>query len=102
KTLAIKRYLPRKTVEVHNIYITKHAPEDDWETIKKPMMLKEKKNPVRMNVYYLYEEGYQEEEERIEANVHISLPNEDIEESEDILAEKTNHYKIEIYQFISN
>ena len=102
KTLALKRYLPRKTVEVNNIYITKHAPVDDWETLKKPMMLKEKKNPVRMNVYYLYEEGFQEEEERLEANLHFSLPNEDIEESEDILEEKTNHYKRELSQFIAN
>src|SRR5699024_12712253 len=66
------------------------------------MMLKEKKNPVRMNIYYLDEKGFQEEEERLEANLHFSLPNEDIEESEDILEEKTNHYKRELSQFISN
>src|SRR5699024_3440822 len=45
------RSLKGKKIEVFNVYITEHEPVDDWETLKKTMILKEKK-PVRMNVFY--------------------------------------------------
>src|SRR5699024_3698031 len=83
KTKALKRYLSRKSVEVNNIYITKHAPVDDWETLKKPMLLKEKRNPIRMNVYYLDEDSFQEEEKRLENHLHFTIPDRGIEKTED-------------------
>src|SRR5690625_1120697 len=102
KTKALKRYLSRKSVEVNNIYITKHAPVDDWETLKKPMLLKEKKNPIRMNVYYLDEDNFQEEEKRLENHLHFTIPDRDVEKPEDTLKDETDYYKKKLAHFVSN
>src|SRR5690625_3333458 len=102
KTLALKRYLSRKSVEVNNIYITKHAPVDDWETLKKPMLLKEKKNPIRMNVYYLDEDNFQEEEKRLENHLHFTIPDRGIEKTEDTLKDETDYYKKKLAHYVSN
>lgn len=103
KTKALKRYLSKKQVEINNIYITEHSPVDDWEMLKKPMMLKEK-NPIRMNVFYLDEESFKSEENRLQTNLNInfSLPYETIEKTDDNLEEETNHYKRELARIISN
>lgn len=104
KTKALKRYLSKKGVEVNNIYITKHSPVDDWEMLKKPMMLKENKDPIRMNVYYLDEENFHIEDERLESslNIKVALPDEIVEKTEDELIEETDDYKKKLAQLISN
>src|SRR5699024_725062 len=75
KTKALKRYLSRKEVQINNIYLTKHTPVDDWEMLKKPMMLKEKKT-IRMNVYYLAEKNFKEEELRLKEDLNYYLKKE--------------------------
>ncbi|MGY0692917.1 rhomboid family intramembrane serine protease [Virgibacillus sp. FSP13] len=60
KTKAMKRLLQGKHVHVHNVYVSSHAPVDDWEELKRPMQLNER-NPVKMNVYYLDDDSKQEE-----------------------------------------
>ncbi|MBY7143372.1 rhomboid family intramembrane serine protease [Virgibacillus sp. NKC19-3] len=64
KAKAIKRLLAGKHVELHNVYVSAHAPVDDWEILRKPMQLNER-NPVKMNVYYLAEDDLTEEKERL-------------------------------------
>lgn len=68
KTKAMKRLLPGKHVEIHNVYISAYSPIDDWEMLKKPMKLNEK-NPLTMQVYYLDEQHYNEEQEKFKKAV---------------------------------
>lgn len=67
------RSLKGKKIEVFNVYITEHEPVDDWETLKKTMILKEKK-PVRMNVFYLSESNYQTEQTRLCQKMSVQEP----------------------------
>ncbi len=64
KTKALRRLLPGKYVEIHNVYISSHSPIDEWEMLKKPMQLNEK-NPLRMQVYYLDEQHFEEEQRKL-------------------------------------
>src|SRR5690625_460922 len=68
KTKAMKRLLPGKHVEIHNVYISAYSPIDDWEMLKKPMKLNEK-NPLTMQVYYLDGQHYNEEQEKFKKAV---------------------------------
>lgn len=60
-----------QNVSIYNIYVTDTEPVDDWETLKKPMILKEKK-PVKMNVFYLTEENFLDEENRLFQKIHAN------------------------------
>jgi len=101
KTKALKRYLSRKEVQITNIYLTKHTPVDDWEMLKKPMMLKEKK-PIRMNIYYLAEENFEEEELRLKDDLNILLDKETMDKTDEEIEQETNDYKKELARFITN
>lgn len=101
KTKALKRYLYRKKVEVYNVYITTYAPVDDWEMLTKPMMLKEKQ-PIRMNVYYLAEEGFEEEEKRLENDLNLSFPEIDAKQTVEDIENDTEHYKKELAYFVKS
>ncbi len=66
KTKAMRHLLRGKDVEIHNVYISPHTPIDDWEILKKPMMIQEKK-PILMKTYYLSgDELYSERDRLIE------------------------------------
>lgn len=60
KTKAMAGLLLGKRIEIYNIYITSHTPVDDWDVLKKPLQLTDKK-PHKMQVYYMDEENFQEE-----------------------------------------
>lgn len=68
KTKAMKRMLLGKHVEIHNVYVSAHSPVDDWEMLKKPMQLNEK-NPLKMQVYYLDEQYFNEEQAKFKKAV---------------------------------
>ncbi|WP_404453014.1 rhomboid family intramembrane serine protease [Virgibacillus necropolis] len=83
RTKSIRRMLIGKHIEVKNIYVSKQAPVGEWESLKKPMQLKERK-PIKMKVYYLDEEDKYVEKERLnqDLNVSLELPTNDISEEE--------------------
>ncbi|MCM3396764.1 MULTISPECIES: rhomboid family intramembrane serine protease [Oceanobacillus] len=72
KAKAMKKLLAGKHIELYNVYISSHAPVDDWESLKKPMQLKEK-NPIKMKVYYLDNEGSIEEFDRLQTDLDVQL-----------------------------
>lgn len=72
RTNAIKRMLSGKHIEIKNVYIAKLPPVGDWESLKKPMQLKDRK-PVKMNVYYLDEDDAEKEIKRLNEDLHTSL-----------------------------
>lgn len=85
---AMKQMFIGKNIEIYNVYVTAHEPVDDWETLKKPMILKEKK-PLKMKVFYVSENNFAMEQDRLleqlnstlEQNVHF--PSE-IEQESDV------------------
>lgn len=81
-----------KNIEIFNIYVTSLAPVDQWEYLKKPLHLKEK-NPLKMNVYYLDEGNFEEEQKRFvrDAKSSIEITNEYPMEQEQ--QEEIHHYK---------
>lgn len=78
----IRGYFKGKNIEIYNVYIGKYEPIDNWEELKKPLKLKEKNSP-KMNVFYLSENSFPDERERlfeklaITDNSSIDLPVED-------------------------
>src|SRR5699024_12769221 len=52
RVMTLKHIFKGKNIEVYNVYINENEPGDEWERLKKPMLLKEKRK-VRMNVFYL-------------------------------------------------
>lgn len=69
----MKRFLVSKTVIIHNIYVANETPIDTWETLKKPLHIKENKSQT-MYVYYLsQEQNFHHELKRIEQNTGTFL-----------------------------
>src|SRR5699024_2898623 len=60
----LKNMFIGQNISIYNIYVTDTEPVDDWEALKKPMILKEKKQ-VKMNVFYLTEDNFPDEENRL-------------------------------------
>ncbi|WP_051681518.1 rhomboid family intramembrane serine protease [Virgibacillus alimentarius] len=71
KIKAAKHLLLGKHIEIHNVYISPYSPVDDWEMLKKPMQLNERKS-VRMQVYYLDEHHFNDEKEKLKKIVDMS------------------------------
>lgn len=90
KTKAMDGLLLGKSVEIYNVYITSHPPVDDWEVLKRPLQLTDKK-PLKMQVYYMDENNYQEELLKLGKGLGIHLDTSDKDPS-DIEKEKTVHH----------
>ncbi len=71
RILPMKRMLVGKNIEIFNVYVTSHEPVDDWEILKKPMQLKEKK-PLKMKVFYLTEDNFESERARLLEQINAS------------------------------
>ncbi|HLR23675.1 MAG TPA: rhomboid family intramembrane serine protease [Pseudogracilibacillus sp.] len=67
----LKNMFIGQNISIYNIYVTDTEPVDDWEALKKPMILKEKK-PVKMNVFYLTEDNFPDEENRLFQKIHAN------------------------------
>lgn len=72
RTKAIKRMLIGKQIELKNVYIAKLPPVGEWESLKRPMKLKDRK-PIKMQVYYLDENDIDAEKDRLNRNENLSL-----------------------------
>ncbi|MEC5422251.1 rhomboid family intramembrane serine protease [Virgibacillus sp. C22-A2] len=68
RTKSLRHLLIGKNIEVHNVYISSHAPVDDWEILRKPMQLNEKK-PIKMSVYYFSGNDFTKEKSRLYTNL---------------------------------
>jgi len=93
KTKAMKKLLRGKKIEVYNVYISSHAPVDDWEALKKPMLLNEKKMPLKMKVYYIEKEGSINEIGRFANDLSPQLELSFEESGEEEKEEKVSFYK---------
>ena len=90
-----------KNINIYNIYVTEHEPVDDWESLKKTMVLKDKK-PLHMNIFYMAgdEDNLKSEESRLFHKIDVtpipaqSLPDEGIQEKE------SNYYKAVLNQML--
>ncbi|MEI3611706.1 rhomboid family intramembrane serine protease [Pseudogracilibacillus sp. SO30301A] len=72
---AMKRFFVGRNIEIYNVYITSHEPVDDWQLLKKPMQLKEKK-PLKMKVFYLTEDNFIKEKTRLLNQINSQAQNE--------------------------
>lgn len=77
KVKAMKRMLRGRIIEIHNIYISEHAPVDNWELLKKPMKLNTKQS-ISMHLYYLSNSLYEEEKQRLANEVGVSITDTDL------------------------
>ncbi|HLR54620.1 MAG TPA: rhomboid family intramembrane serine protease [Pseudogracilibacillus sp.] len=64
RVMTLKHIFKGKNIEVYNVYINENEPVDEWEMLKKPMLLKEKRK-VRMNVFYLSKAHSEQEKTRL-------------------------------------
>lgn len=69
---AMNKHFIGKNIEVFNVYVTSDEPVDSWETLKKPMILKERKH-VKMNVFYVTDENSNEEQSRLLKQMDASI-----------------------------
>ncbi|MBO1003520.1 rhomboid family intramembrane serine protease [Pseudogracilibacillus auburnensis] len=69
---SMNRFFTGKNINIYNVYVTSHEPVDDWEVLKKPMILKEKK-PLKMNVFYVTEDNIENEQMRLLRQIDSSV-----------------------------
>ncbi|WP_249871094.1 rhomboid family intramembrane serine protease [Oceanobacillus saliphilus] len=100
KSKSMKKLILGKRIELYNVYVSSHAPVDDWEILKKPMQLKEK-NPLKMKIYYLDEADSHNELRRLEQDLNLSL-NPNPLYSEDVKETKVRNYKASLLQEMQN
>lgn len=98
----MKKFFNRKNYEIHNIYVSKYSPVDDWEVLKKPMQLKMKK-PIKMRVYYFDENNYRNEMDRFSHELGIVLSSFQLDDvDEEAKANNTHSFKRLLIQSIQN
>ncbi|TQS74547.1 rhomboid family intramembrane serine protease [Ornithinibacillus gellani] len=89
------KLLQGKQIIIHNVYIAKHTPVDDWELLKKPMVLREKK-PIAMHVYYMDENNFEQEEARYFKTTGMEQESTHNLVSEENLSLEIEHHKQEL------
>lgn len=99
KVKAMKKLLTGKQIEIYNVYSSSHSPVDDWEILRKPMQLHEK-NPIKMNVYYLSDEGFNDEKARFEKALGVPVIEISHEQSEETKEEKIAYYKSQLIHIL--
>lgn len=94
---AMNKYFVGKDVEIMNVYVTDYEPVDSWETLKRPMVTKEKK-PVKMNVFYVTEENASIEEKRLFNQIDASAKPEQQLPSKELQEQAVHQYKHQLAQ----
>jgi len=92
RVTTLKHIFKGKNIEVYNVYINENEPVDEWETLKKPMLLKEKKH-VRMKVFYLSKEHLAQEKTRLFEQFPAEEPS-----FKEIPSDKTKENAIKMYK----
>lgn len=83
-----------KKIDVMNVYVTRHEPIDQWQSLKQPLVWKDKKE-VSMKVYYISEKNKSLEKQRFLTDLsapNMTLPKNELNEVD--LADKVKRYKI--------
>ncbi|HLR74479.1 MAG TPA: rhomboid family intramembrane serine protease [Virgibacillus sp.] len=81
KANAMRRFFRGKSIQLYNVYVSSHAPVDEWEELKKPLRLNEKR-PLSMQIFYLDRNHFDEEYRRfqqvigVETADNFALPSE--------------------------
>lgn len=105
KAQAMRKNLLGKHIELYNVYASAYAPVDDWEMLKKPMQLNEKKL-LRMRVYYMSQEDLDEEADRLQKDLELAeLPRteeDDLETYQKLLNETMLQKRKETERVFSN
>ncbi len=65
----------RKNIQIYNIYVTEFPPVDDWEALKKPLLLNSKKS-LYMNIFYLSQQQFTEEYGRLLNKLNSTIDDE--------------------------
>lgn len=85
---SLKKFYSQKVVNIANIYITDLEPVDDWKELLKPLKLKDKVT-YNMSVFYLTNENYLKEIERLNKIAQINYINdENIQQEQNELRKK--------------
>jgi len=71
KVHTMRRYFIGKTVQLYNVYISSHAPVDDWEDLKRPLRFN-KKNTLSMQLYYLDQDNFFNELVRFRRSIGLN------------------------------
>jgi len=98
---AMGKHFIGKDIEVYNVYITEHEPVDSWESLKKPMMLKDRK-PVKMKVFYVTDNNMTEEQERLLKQMDSSVHLESHFPSEIVQEQALNKYKSQLTHLLND
>ncbi|WP_194841324.1 rhomboid family intramembrane serine protease [Salinibacillus xinjiangensis] len=77
----IQKALKHKDITVHNVYVAENGPVDDWESLKKPHKLKDKKN-ILVQSYYLEESVRNSELNRLFDTLNLTGPNMSVDEKD--------------------
>ncbi|MGJ9456970.1 rhomboid family intramembrane serine protease [Oceanobacillus sp. CF4.6] len=99
KSKSMKKLTRSKRIDLFNVYVSSHAPVDDWEILKKPMQLKEK-NPLKMKIFYLDDEDSYNEFQRLERDLKLSLLIKPEEYSEEVKEKSVMKYKGYLSDFL--
>lgn len=97
---AVKTMRPNllgKNIEVSNVYVSSDSPVDDWEIFKKPLQLNEK-NPLKMQVYYIKEDNFQSEYDKLKATLNIDIDEAYKQLTDDEREAGINQYKRYLYE----
>lgn len=89
----MKNILSGKSIQIYNVYITEFPPVDSWEILKKPMLLKSKKS-LQMNIFYLSEQQFNEEYERL-----LGMLNSEIKSQPELPPTKEQKQWISLYKY---
>lgn len=92
---AMKRLLTAKQTVVHNVYVASHPPVDEWEQLKRPLQLNEKK-PINMHVYYLVEQHIGDEQSRLAQALNIPEFTQEVEQAESEMVTQISMYETEL------
>jgi len=98
---AMRRHFIGKNIEVYNVYVTEHEPVDSWETLKKPMLMKDKK-PVKMNVFYVTDDNREEEQSRLLKQMDSSIYMEQDFPSRVEQEQSLHQYKYQLAHILKN
>ncbi|GAA0482415.1 rhomboid protease YqgP [Salinibacillus aidingensis] len=88
----IQSSLRKKEVIIHNLYISELEPVDDWEFLKKPMQLKDKKGLI-IHTYYLDEQNRMEELNRFFTGINAESPEVILPEDEETTVNQIQEIK---------
>jgi len=67
-----QRFITGKTVEFYNIYISSHAPVDDWHDLQRPVKVKRHKTTI-MHLFYFDRENFFDEHRRFSNLTTIAM-----------------------------